>query len=60
VSDAQGHPPGAAVAAGVDVHMELTTPSVGGLSINDFIVAARVNQLKLEELQPKRKARYWA
>lgn len=34
--------------------------ATGGLTDNDFIVAAKVNELKLSDLLPKRKARYWA
>jgi hypothetical protein len=32
----------------------------GGLTENDFIVAAHINELNLSELLQKRKARYWA
>lgn len=32
----------------------------GGLTENDFIVAAHINCLNVAELLPKRKARFWA
>eukprot|EP00877_Chromochloris_zofingiensis_P001434 jgi/Chrzof1/11291/Cz05g31090.t1 len=39
---------------------ELSTPALGGLTENDFIVAAKVNDLDLSDLLQKRKARFWA
>jgi hypothetical protein len=34
--------------------------AAGGLTENDFIVAAHINDLDLTELLAKRKARFWA
>jgi hypothetical protein len=34
--------------------------AAGGLTENDFIVAAHINELDLTELLQKRKARFWA
>ncbi|KAF3655337.1 putative metacaspase-1-like [Capsicum annuum] len=40
------------------VHAELWTPSIGGLSVNDFIVAAKIDQVKTSDLIPRK--RVWA
>jgi len=32
----------------------------GGLTENDFIVAAHINQLDVSDVVAKKKARYWA
>ncbi|KAL7146637.1 hypothetical protein ABFS83_06G055000 [Erythranthe nasuta] len=40
------------------VRAELWTSSIGGLSINDFIVAAKIDKIKLSDLQPRQ--RVWA
>jgi len=37
---------------------ELWSPSVGGLTMNDFIVAAKIDQIQTLDLLPKRRA--WA
>jgi hypothetical protein len=36
------------------------TPTKGGLTENDFIVAANINMLGVTDLLAKRKARFWA
>uniref|UniRef100_A0A0D9VN71 4a-hydroxytetrahydrobiopterin dehydratase n=1 Tax=Leersia perrieri TaxID=77586 RepID=A0A0D9VN71_9ORYZ len=45
-------------APSLEVRAELQTPSAGGLTVNDFIVAARVDQVKALDLIPKK--RFWA
>ncbi|MCD9644091.1 Alpha subunit of the F1 sector of mitochondrial F1F0 ATP synthase [Datura stramonium] len=40
------------------VHAELWTASIGGLSMNDFIVAAKIDQIKTSDLVPRK--RVWA
>lgn len=40
------------------VKAELYSRSIGGLSMNDFIVAARIDQVKTQDLIPKK--RVWA
>nr|AXA12010.1 chloroplast Rubisco accumulation factor 2 [Nicotiana benthamiana] len=40
------------------VRAELWTASIGGLSINDFIVAAKIDQIKTSDLVPRK--RVWA
>lgn len=41
-------------------HRVLTAAAAGGLTENDFIVAAHINAADLSELLQKRKARFWA
>ncbi|XP_047939544.1 probable pterin-4-alpha-carbinolamine dehydratase, chloroplastic [Salvia hispanica] len=40
------------------VRARLWTPSLGGLSFNDFIVAAKIDEIKVSDLQPR--LRVWA
>jgi 4a-hydroxytetrahydrobiopterin dehydratase len=40
------------------VRAELSTPSTGGLTVNDYIIAARIDQVKTLDLIPKK--RFWA
>jgi 4a-hydroxytetrahydrobiopterin dehydratase len=40
------------------VRAELSTPSTGGLTANDYIIAARIDQVKTLDLIPKK--RFWA
>lgn len=42
------------------VYADLTTHSLGGLTENDFIMAAKINALDLRDLLPKAKPRFWA
>lgn len=34
--------------------------AAGGLTENDFILAAKINALEIADLMPKRKQRFWA
>ncbi len=45
VAEEEGHHPDFSVSWN-RVHMELTTHAIGGLSENDFIMAARINDLE--------------
>ncbi|KXZ55031.1 hypothetical protein GPECTOR_3g192 [Gonium pectorale] len=45
---------------GSEVVAQLCTKSLGGLTENDFIVAAKINELNVSDLLPKRKQRFWA
>lgn len=56
----EGHDPVTATANGIEVAVEFATPSVGGLSENDFICAAKINQLTFADLLAKKKVKYWA
>jgi 4a-hydroxytetrahydrobiopterin dehydratase len=59
IADTEGHPV-ALRRVGAILIAELTTPSLGGLTENDFIVAAKVNELDIKPLLPQRKPRFWA
>ncbi|WOL10483.1 hypothetical protein Cni_G19240 [Canna indica] len=58
VAEAAGHFPNLHLEQPNQVRAELWTPSIGGLSMNDFIVAARIDQIKTLDLLPKK--RIWA
>jgi 4a-hydroxytetrahydrobiopterin dehydratase len=60
VAEAEGHHPDLHLTAYKHVAAELTTHAAGGLTENDFIMAAKINQLELGDLLPKRKAKFWA
>ena len=60
-----GHSPAdlSADAAGEVVTARLATPGLapgGSLSINDFILAAKLNRIGVTDLEKKAKPRYWA
>lgn len=42
------------------VKAELYTHVKGGLTVNDFIVAAKINELDFSDLEPKKKQKFWA
>ncbi|CAL9202322.1 unnamed protein product [Musa hybrid cultivar] len=58
VAEAAGHFPNLHLEQPSQVRAELWTNSIGGLSMNDFIVAARIDQIKTLDLLPKK--RIWA
>ncbi|PSC76700.1 pterin-4-alpha-carbinolamine dehydratase [Micractinium conductrix] len=39
---------------------EMTTHAANGLTENDFIMAAKINEIEVEDLLPKRKPKFWA
>ncbi|KAK6135553.1 hypothetical protein DH2020_030724 [Rehmannia glutinosa] len=53
-----GHLPTLHLEAPNLVRAELWTSSIGGLSLNDFIVAAKIDEIKISDLQPRQ--RVWA
>jgi len=55
-----GHPAVTLKAEGETVHVELSTPQKGGLTENDLIIAAKLNDVNVKDLLPQRRARYWA
>ncbi|KAF8062020.1 DJ1B [Scenedesmus sp. PABB004] len=55
-----GHALSSCEAVSSTVVAELTTAAQGGLTENDFIVAAHINAADLKPLLAARKARYWA
>ncbi len=59
VGQAAGHPVHVTVSGDI-VIAELSTPQKGGLTLNDFVVAAKVNELDIKPLLPPPRKRYWA
>ncbi|KAL3622020.1 Alpha subunit of the F1 sector of mitochondrial F1F0 ATP synthase [Castilleja foliolosa] len=53
-----GHLPDLHLEAPNQVRAQLWTSSIGGLSMNDFIVAAMIDEIKISDLQPRQ--RVWA
>ncbi|KAI9082881.1 hypothetical protein K1719_035211 [Acacia pycnantha] len=58
VTEASGHFPSLHLELPNQVRAELWTASIGGLSVNDFIVAAKIDEIKTSDLSPKK--RVWA
>ncbi|KAK4480639.1 hypothetical protein RD792_013717 [Penstemon davidsonii] len=56
--ESTGHLPTLHLEAPNQVRAELWTSSIGGLSINDFIVAAKIDEIKTSDLIPRLRA--WA
>lgn len=60
VAEEQGHHPDLHLEGYNKVHVELWTHAVGGLTENDFIIAAHINKLDISDLKKKQKVKYWA
>ncbi|KAK9908422.1 hypothetical protein WJX75_007648 [Coccomyxa subellipsoidea] len=60
IAEAEGHHPDLHLEGFNRVTADLSTHSVGGLTENDFIMAAKINKLNVSDLTPKPKARFWA
>ena len=60
LAEKEGHHPDLHLTGYNHVVAELTTHAVGGLTVNDFIVASKVNEIEFSDLMPKRKPQYWA
>ncbi|XP_028791182.1 probable pterin-4-alpha-carbinolamine dehydratase, chloroplastic [Neltuma alba] len=58
VTEASGHFPTLHLEQPNQVRAELWTASIGGLSMNDFIIAAKIDEIKTADLAPKK--RIWA
>lgn len=58
VVEATGHFPNLHLEQPNQVRAELWTPSIGGLSMNDFIVAAKIDEIQTSDLVPTKRA--WA
>ncbi|ONI24897.1 hypothetical protein PRUPE_2G268000 [Prunus persica] len=58
VAEAAGHFPNLHLEQPNQVRAELWTSSIGGLSMNDFIVAAKIDDIKTSDLVPRK--RVWA
>ena len=42
------------------MRVEMQTHAIKGLSENDFIMAAKINDINIDDLKPKRKQKFWA
>jgi 4a-hydroxytetrahydrobiopterin dehydratase len=61
VADAENHHPNLSFdEVMLSVKAELYTHVKNGLTVNDFIVAAKVNELDFSDLEPKKKQKFWA
>lgn len=60
LADTEGHHPDLHLTGYNNVTVELTTHAVGGLTLNDFIIAAKVNEIETSDLTPKKKTKFWA
>ncbi|XP_010442594.1 PREDICTED: uncharacterized protein LOC104725618 [Camelina sativa] len=58
VAEASGHYPSLHLESPTQVRAELSTTSIGGLSLNDFIMAAKIDDIKTSDLSPRKRA--WA
>ncbi|XWS37011.1 hypothetical protein CRYUN_Cryun19dG0006900 [Craigia yunnanensis] len=58
VTESSGHFPNLHLEEPNKVRAELWTASIGGLSLNDFIVAAKIDEIKTSDLAPRK--RIWA
>ncbi|KAJ0052201.1 hypothetical protein Pint_01327 [Pistacia integerrima] len=58
VTEPTGHFPNLHLEQPNQVRAELWTSSIGGLSMNDFIVAAKIDEIKTSDLVPRK--RIWA
>ncbi|EEF51651.1 probable pterin-4-alpha-carbinolamine dehydratase, chloroplastic [Ricinus communis] len=58
VAEASGNFPDLHLEQRIQVRAELWTESIGGLSMNDFIVAAKIDEIKTSDLVPRK--RVWA
>lgn len=60
VADAEGHHPDLHLEGWNKVSIVLNTHSVGGLTENDFIMAAKINDIDVADLKKKPKQKFWA
>ncbi|CAD7704124.1 unnamed protein product [Ostreobium quekettii] len=60
VAEEQNHHPDLHLENWNTVRLELWTHSVGGLTENDFIMAAKINDIDISDLKRKTKPKMWA
>lgn len=58
VAEAANHHPDLHFEAGNSVRAQIWTHTIGGLSLNDFILAAKMDQINISDLIPRK--RFWA
>ncbi|KAK9811535.1 hypothetical protein WJX72_005498 [[Myrmecia] bisecta] len=59
IAEEEGHHPDLHLEGFNTVYAQLSTHSVGGLTENDFIMAAKINDVPVEDLVPKKKPKFW-
>ena len=60
VAEQEGHHPDLHLESWNKVSVVLSTHSVGGLTENDFIMAAKINDIDISDLKKKPKQKFWA
>lgn len=60
IAESEGHHPDLHLTSYNNVCVELSTHAVRGLTENDFIMAAKINELDVTDLLKKTKKAYWA
>lgn len=60
IAESEKHHPDLHLVSYNQVAAELHTHSIGGLTENDFIVAAKINDLEISDLLSKKKTQFWA
>lgn len=60
IAESEKHHPDLHLLSYNKVSAELYTHSIGGLSENDFIMAAKINELDITDLLSKKKTQFWA
>lgn len=60
LAEEEGHHPDLHLTNFNTVVAEMTTHAAKGLTANDFIMAAKINDLEISDLLPKRKPKFWA
>ena len=53
LAEAEGHHPDLHIEGYRNVWIEIWTHAIGGLSINDFILAAKIDELPIDAKQPR-------
>lgn len=55
IAESEGHHPDLHLVGWNNVKIDIWTHAIGGLTENDFILAAKINQLQVEDLLRKKK-----
>lgn len=55
IAESEGHHPDLHLVGWNNVKIEIWTHAIGGLTENDFILAAKINELQVEDLLRKKK-----
>lgn len=60
IAEEEGHHPDLHLESWNKVSIVMSTHSVGGLTENDFIMAAKINDIDISDLKKKAKQKFWA